>query len=93
MISRVDQSGSVARAVRLGYWFERDGKKEAELLEAIPPGMSRRAEAFAAAFGWYRCWDINSMLLVDPSEFLLDDGAGKGLSGSRHGHLHGVPRV
>jgi exocyst complex component 6 len=84
LISRVDQSGSVARAVRLGYWFERDGKKEAELLEAIPPGMSRRAEAFAAAFGWYRCWDISSTLLVDPSEFLLDDGK-KGLSGSQHG--------
>lgn len=85
LISRVDQSGSVARAVRLGYWFERDGKKEAELLDAIPPGMSRRAEAFAAAFGWYRCWDISSTLLVDPSEFLLADGTGQSLSGSRHG--------
>ena len=84
LISRVDQSGSVARAVRVSYWFERDGKKEAELLEATQPGMERRAEAFAAAFGWYRCWDINSTLLVDPSEFLLQDGS-RNLSGSRHG--------
>ena len=84
LISRVDQSGSVARAVRVAYWFERDGKKEAELLEATQPGMERRAEAFAAAFGWYRCWDISSTLLVDPSEFLLQDGS-RNLSGSRHG--------
>ena len=88
LISRVDQSGSVARAVRVSYWFERDGKKEAELLEATQPGMERRAEAFAAAFGWYRCWDINSTLLVDPSEFLLQDGS-RNLSGSRHGLNNG----
>lgn len=85
LISRVDQSGSVARSVRVGYWFERDGKKEAELLEATQPGMERRAEAFAAAFGWYRCWDVNSTLIVDPSEFLIDGNTSKGLSGSQHG--------
>lgn len=85
LISRVDQSGSVARAVRVAYWFERDGKKEAELLEATQPGMERRAEAFAAAFGWYRCWDISSTLIVDPSEFLIDGQSSKGLSGSQHG--------
>lgn len=85
LISRVDQSGRVARAVRVAYWFERDGKKEAELLEATNPGMERRAEAFAAAFGWYRCWDITLSLLVDPSEFLMEDASGRPLSGSRHG--------
>jgi len=86
LISRVDQSGSVARAVRVAFWFERDGKKEAELLEATQPGMERRAEAFAAAFGWYRCWDISSTLLVDPSEFLLQgSNSSQNLSGSRHG--------
>ncbi|CAB9514351.1 Exocyst complex subunit Sec15-like [Seminavis robusta] len=86
LISRVDQSGSVARAVRVAYWFERDGPKEAELLEATKEGMERRAEAFAAAFGWHRCWSAAASLLVDPSEFLLDDMSGRNnLSGSRHG--------
>jgi len=84
LISRVDQSGSVARAVRVAYWFERDGKKEAELLEATQPGMERRAEAFAAAFGWYRCWAIGSSLLLDPTESMTQDGS-RNLSGSRHG--------
>lgn len=85
LISRMNQNGRVVRAVRLGYWFERDAPKEAERLEAIsPPGMERRAESFASAFGWYRCWDENVNLMVDPSDYASTD-MGKGLSGSRHG--------
>ena len=42
--------------------------------------------AFASAFGWYRCWDANIALLVDPSDFAsAPDDMGKGLSSSRHG--------
>jgi len=42
--------------------------------------------AFASAFGWYRCWDENISLLVDPSDFsTAPDDMGRGLSNSRHG--------
>jgi hypothetical protein len=46
--------------------------------------MERRAESFASAFGWYRCWDETVSLMVDPSDYAAAD-MGKGLSGSRHG--------
>jgi hypothetical protein len=83
LIARVDQNGKVARAVRLGYWFERDGPKEAEQLETLAqPGVERRAEGFAMAFGWYRCWEANAPLLVDLTDMNV---AEPGLSGSRHG--------
>jgi hypothetical protein len=88
LIARMGQNGRVVRAVRLGYWFERDAPKEAERLEiSCPPGMERRAEAFASAFGWYRCWDESCTLLVDPSDFATgSDLTGQGLSSdSRHG--------
>jgi len=87
LISRMNQNGRVVRSVRLGYWFERDAPKDAQRLETTcPPGMERRAEAFASAFGWYRCWDENISLLVDPSDFSsAPDDMGRGLSGSRHG--------
>jgi hypothetical protein len=43
-------------------------------------------KAFATAFGWYRCWDENVTLLVDPSDFATaPDDMGRGLAGSRHG--------
>jgi len=83
LIARVDQNGKVARAVRLGYWFERDGSKEAEQLEGLAlPGVERRAEGFAMAFGWYRCWEANAPLLVDLTDMNVVE---PGLSGSRHG--------
>jgi hypothetical protein len=87
LISRMNQNGRVVRSVRLGYWFERDAPKEAQRLESTcPPGMERRAEAFASAFGWYRCWDENVSLLVDPSDFAsAADDMGRGFGGSRHG--------
>eukprot|EP00536_Pseudo-nitzschia_multiseries_P006384 jgi/Psemu1/239353/estExt_Genewise1.C_1340067 len=87
LISRMNQNGRVVRAVRLGYWFQRDAPKAAQRLEAMcPPGMERRAEAFASAFGWYRCWDEDVTLLVDPSDFASGpDDMGRGLSNSRHG--------
>jgi hypothetical protein len=84
LIARVDQNGKVARAVRQGYWFDRDAPREADRLEAMSrPGMERRAEHFAAAFGWYRCWEESSTLVVDPIEFMVEGSAG--ISGSRHG--------
>ena len=48
----------------------------------------KKYAAFASAFGWYRCWDENASLLVDPSDFAtaLDD-MGRGLSSSRHGSM------
>ena len=70
LISRMNQNGRVVRAVRLGYWFERDAPKESQRLETVSkPGMERRAEAFSSAFGWYRCWDENVTLMVDPSDY------------------------
>jgi hypothetical protein len=85
LIARVDQNGKVARAVRQGYWFDRDAPREADRLEAMSrPGMERRAEHFAAAFGWYRCWEESSTLVVDPIEFMVEGGASS-MSGSRHG--------
>lgn len=92
LISRLPQNAKVARAVRLGYWFDREAIKEAERLAQFSKlGMERRAEAIASAFGWYRCWDDASALGVDPTEFAFDgDGSVRtGLSGSRHGSRHG----
>ncbi len=44
LISRMNQNGRVVRAVRNGYWFERDAPREAQKLETTAPGMERRAE-------------------------------------------------
>jgi hypothetical protein len=51
------------------------------------PGMERRAEHFAAAFGWYRCWEESASLVVDPTEFMseMDASRSGSMSGSRHG--------
>jgi hypothetical protein len=90
LLARIDQNGKVMRAVRNAYWFERDGNKEAQRLETMTqPGMSRRAEAFSCAFGWYRCWDENAPLMVDIAELNLAVENQGGLSGSRHGSRHG----
>jgi hypothetical protein len=89
LLARIDQNGKVARAVRMGYFFDRDGPKEAQRLEVMTlPGMGRRAEAFAMAFGWYRCWEENAPLMVDISELNLAVDS-QSLSGSRHGSRHG----
>jgi len=84
LISRMNQNGRVVRAIRNGYWFERDAPRESQRLEMAPPGMERRAEAFASAFGWYRCWDETVTLMVDPNDYATAD-MGRGLSASRHG--------
>jgi hypothetical protein len=84
LISRMNQNGRVVRAIRNGYWFERDAPKESQRLEIASPGMERRAEAFASGFGWYRCWDETVSLMVDPSDYATAD-MGRGLSSSRHG--------
>ena len=92
LIARIDQNGKVARAVRQGYWFDRDAPKEAERLDQLTKmGTVRRAETIAACFGWFRCWDDNDSLLVDPSEFTFDGDAStrSNMSGSRHGSLSG----
>jgi hypothetical protein len=59
-------------------------------------GIVRKAEALAAAFGWYRCWDEGADLLVDAaavvSDFASRHGAAAGgnpMSGSTHGSRHG----
>lgn len=92
LIARLAQNSKVARAVRLGYWFDRDAIKEADRVSQFSKlGMERRAEAIATAFGWYRCWEDASALGVDPSEFAFDgEGSTRtGLGGSRHGSRHG----
>ena len=89
LLARIDQNGKVARAVRQGYWFDRDANKESQRLDTMTiPGMARRAEAFALAFGWYRCWEENAPLMVDIAELNLTV-ENQGLSGSRHGSRHG----
>jgi exocyst complex component 6 len=91
LLSRVRQSGKVSRASRQGYWYDRDASKEADRLAVQSPreGIERRAEAIAAAFGWYRCWEANSDLLIDPNEIFSEVDANihnmGGLGGSRHG--------
>lgn len=97
LISRVNQSGRVARSSRMGYWFPRDNQKEIERLTRLSNmGMERRAEAFATAFGWYRCWNENSPLDVEEVRAAGTDGDG-GYGASRHGRSmnrsgHGAPR-
>ena len=64
--------------------------KEAEWLEGLAlPGVERRAEAFAMAFGCYRCLEANAPLLVDITNMNVLEpgltGSHHGLSGSRHG--------
>ena len=97
LISRLTQNGRVVRAVKVCYWFERDSTKEAERLEtSCSAGMQRRAEAFASAFGWYRCWEENASLMVDPSDYAtmdmvkglpdgVDSSGRQGMGGSRFG--------
>lgn len=89
LIARLNQNGRVVRSVRLGYWFERDATKEAEQLQACSPGMERRAESFASAFGWYRCWDGSVPLLVDPSDYASVASSNKGNDSSHGGSRHG----
>lgn len=104
-IARTSQNVKVARSCRQGYFFDRDGPKDADRLAtaAATEGSERYAEAIAVAFGWYRCWEDGSSLLVDPAEYAIDtstsggmDGSSRGsasrhgnLSGSRHGGLSG----
>jgi exocyst complex component 6 len=95
-------SSKVGRACRLGYWFDRDAPKDADklLLLAASEGSERYAEAIAVAFGWYRCWEDGSSLLIDPSEYAVSDTSNNinattamnmdgSMRGSRHGGLSG----
>jgi hypothetical protein len=93
LISRASQKGKVARAARAGYWFERDCQSEASRLEGSPGGMgmSRRAEAIASAFGWYRCWDESvgdELKLILKTDWSNDSG--KDLDRSGHNSSHGA---
>lgn len=93
-IARTGQGAKVARASRQGYWFDRDAPRDAEKLQmvlAVTEGSERYAEAIAVAFGWYRCWEDGSSLLVDPSEYAVEgmDGSNRGSATSRHGNLSG----
>ena len=94
LISRVSQGGRVARASRMGYWFARDNDKEIERLTRLcDMGMERRAEAFATAFGWYRCWNETAPLDIDEGKAAEDEsGVGRsnhGVNKSGHGNLAG----
>ena len=83
LIARVSQNSRVARAARMGYWFERDHGKELARLEKVAKlGMERRAEAFSSAFGWYRCWEEDDPLEVE--ELHTDGPSGDPLSRSGH---------
>lgn len=89
-IARTGQGAKVARASRQGYWFDRDATKDAEKLRdalAVTEGSERYAEAIAVAFGWYRCWEDGSSLLVDPSEYATESS---GMDGSNRGSRHGL---
>jgi exocyst complex component 6 len=91
LIARVGQSSKVARAARQGYWFDRDANKDAARLESdTQQGTDRSAEAFAAAFGWYRCWEEDAQLLVDPSEWAVFLANAEERGGSRHGSSGGL---
>lgn len=82
LIVRVDQSGRVAKATRMGYWFDRDNAVDMDRLARMSDiGMERRAEAFASAFGWYRCWNENSPLEVDEAKSTVESDS----FSSRHG--------
>lgn len=89
LLARIDQSSRVARASRLGYFFDRDAPKEAERIEkTTQEGLERRIEAIVSAFGFYRCWLESSSLLVDAGEFAdssMDGSMRSSLTGSRHG--------
>ncbi|GFH51614.1 hypothetical protein CTEN210_08090 [Chaetoceros tenuissimus] len=90
LISRVDQGKRVSRAIRMGYWFARDNEKEIERLTRLcDMGVERRAEAFATAFGWYRCWNETASLDVDEGKAAEDESLGRSGHGSTHGNLGG----
>mmetsp|Transcript_5135 Transcript_5135/g.9750 ORF Transcript_5135/g.9750 Transcript_5135/m.9750 type:complete len:1274 (+) Transcript_5135:102-3923(+) len=100
LISRVSQGGRIARAIRMGYWFSRDNEKEIERLTRFSNmGVGRKAEAFASAFGWYRCWSEYAPLDVDEGKAAEDEDrfgrsshgnrSSHGISRSGHGNLGG----
>ena len=74
LLVRVHLTGKVARALRHGYWLERDAHAEAEKLAQLVPheGLARKAEALAAAFGWYRCWESNELVCIDPASIVSE---------------------
>lgn len=88
LIARVNQAGRIARAIRMGYWFARDNEKEIERLTRLSNmGMARKAEAFASAFGWYRCWNETAPLDVDEGKAIEDeDKFGRSNHGNRSSH-------
>lgn len=76
LISRVNQ-GRVARAARAGYNYTRDCQREVYRLKLIREGMQRKAEAFGAAFGWYRCWDENASLGVEVTDDIASNASNR----------------
>jgi len=64
LISRGD--GRVATSARVAYSVLYT-KKDMKRLEGISKGVGRKAEAFASAFGWYRCWKEDSPLNLEAS--------------------------
>ena len=76
LLARTHLSGKVARALRHGYWLDRDAPAEAERLAHNNhhqyEGVRRKAQAIAAAFGWYRCWDAGNTVLIDPADIVSE---------------------
>lgn len=64
LISRGD--GRVATSARVAY-SALYAKKDMKRLESVSKGVGRKAEAFASAFGWYRCWKEDSPLNLEAS--------------------------
>eukprot|EP00554_Chaetoceros_debilis_P016952 CAMPEP_0194117436 /NCGR_PEP_ID=MMETSP0150-20130528/31366_1 /TAXON_ID=122233 /ORGANISM="Chaetoceros debilis, Strain MM31A-1" /LENGTH=1466 /DNA_ID=CAMNT_0038808447 /DNA_START=61 /DNA_END=4458 /DNA_ORIENTATION=+ len=92
LIARVNQSGRVARASRMGYWYPRDNTMEIDRLTRLSPmGMERRAEAFASSFGWYRCWNEHAPLEVEEVR-VVDPGGGGVVGDAMNRSGHGMSR-
>jgi len=76
LIARASQSLRLSRAIRMGYWIDRDCKMESEIIESTcPMGIERGAEALACAFGWYRCWTNITVSDVEVTKSMFDSTA------------------
>jgi hypothetical protein len=96
LIARASQNLRLSRAIRMGYWIDRDCKMESESLESTcPMGVDRKAEALASAFGWYRCWTNVSISDIEVTKTIVFESAAESTNrtpnvisqGSRHGSL------
>ena len=85
LIARVSAQSKVVHACKLVYDLDRDVGRDVARLEQFPQGLSRRAEAIASSFGWYRCWDENVSIGVELLEGTSGGISQSGLSRSAKG--------